>query len=130
MDNNRFLHCDYICTDTHSNMNDVRRLPDGRLFISFRDTTLQSPTKGDWVAWVGTFDDIIDRREGQYRIRLMKNHNGMDCAYPGVEVLPDGTIVTTTYGHWTEGDLPYIVSVRLKIEETDRMYRDGKHFAK
>ena len=32
MDNNRFLHCDYICTDTHSNMNDVRRLPDGRLF--------------------------------------------------------------------------------------------------
>ncbi len=32
MDNNRFLHCDYIYTDTHSNMNDVRRLPDGRLF--------------------------------------------------------------------------------------------------
>ena len=32
MDNNRFLHCDYIYTDTVSNMNDVRRLPDGRLF--------------------------------------------------------------------------------------------------
>ncbi|MBN1938264.1 MAG: exo-alpha-sialidase, partial [Candidatus Aminicenantes bacterium] len=31
--------------------------PDGRLFISFRDTTLESPTKGDWVAWVGTYDD-------------------------------------------------------------------------
>ena len=105
-------------------------LPDGRLFISFRDTTLESPTRGDWVAWVGTFDDIINGREGQYRIRLMKNRNGMDCSYPGVEVLPDGTIVTTTYGHWTEGELPYIVSVRLKIGETDRMYRDGKHFRK
>ena len=32
MDNNRFLRCEYLCTDTVSNMNDVRRLPDGRLF--------------------------------------------------------------------------------------------------
>ena len=32
--------------------------PDGRLFVSFRDTTHESPTKGDWVAWVGTWDDI------------------------------------------------------------------------
>ena len=26
---------------------------DGRLFISFRDTTHVSPTKGDWVGWGG-----------------------------------------------------------------------------
>ncbi|MCP3917638.1 MAG: exo-alpha-sialidase [bacterium] len=32
--------------------------PDGRLLVSFRDRTLESPTAGDWVAWVGTFDDI------------------------------------------------------------------------
>ena len=32
MDNNRFLHCDSLYTDTNTNMNDVRRLPDGRLF--------------------------------------------------------------------------------------------------
>lgn len=32
MDNNRFLHCSYVYTDTHANMNDVRRLKDGRLF--------------------------------------------------------------------------------------------------
>lgn len=93
--------------------------PDGRLFISFRDTTHESPTKGDWVAWVGTYEDISVGREGQYRVRLMDNHKGADCAYPGVEVLPDGTIVTTTYGHWTEGAFPYIVSVRLKLEELD-----------
>ncbi|MDG1890354.1 MAG: sialidase family protein [Verrucomicrobiota bacterium] len=93
--------------------------PDGRLFISFRDTTHQSPTKGDWVAWVGTYEDILHNREGQYRVRLMKNHKGADCAYPGVELLPDGTIVTTTYGHWTQGESPYIVSVRLKLSELD-----------
>ncbi|MDY0355526.1 MAG: sialidase family protein [Sedimentisphaerales bacterium] len=93
--------------------------PDGRLFITFRDTTHVSPTKGDWVGWVGAYDDIVAGREGQYRIRLMDNTKGADCAYPGLEILPDGTFVTTTYGHWTEGEPPYIVSVRLKLSELD-----------
>jgi len=95
--------------------------PDGRLFLSFRDTTHESPTKGDWVAWVGRYGDLVEGREGQYRIRLMKNHRAADCAYPGVEVLKDGTIVTTTYGHWAPGEQPYIVSVRLKLAEVDRL---------
>ncbi len=94
--------------------------PDGRLFISFRDTTLDSPTQGDWVAWVGTYDDIVHGREGQYRVRLMDNHHAWDCAYPGVVILPDGTIVTTTYGHWVKGEKPFIVSVRLRLDELDR----------
>ncbi|MBP1770219.1 MAG: BNR/Asp-box repeat protein, partial [Candidatus Aminicenantes bacterium] len=100
-----------------------RYAPDGRLFVSFRDMTHESPTKGDWVAWVGTFDDIVGGREGQYRVRLMDNTGGADCAYPGVEVLPDGTFVVTTYGRWTEGEEPYIVSVRLKLKELDELAR-------
>jgi len=96
--------------------------PDGRLFISFRDTTRESPTKGDWVAWVGTYEDIVEGREGQYRVRLMDNHKGADCAYPAVEILPDGTIVTTTYGHWEKDQPAYIVSVRLKLAELDKMH--------
>ena len=99
---------------------------DGRLFISFRDTTHDTPTKGDWVAWVGTYDDIVKGREGQYRVRLMDNKNRWDCAYPPVEVLPDDTIVTTTYGHWTKGESPYIVSVRLKLSELDAMAKEGE----
>ena len=98
-------------------------VPDGRLLVSFRDMTHESPTRGDWVAWVGTFDDIVKGREGQYRIRLMDNTKSADCAYPGVEVLPDGTFVVITYGHWTEGEQPYIMSVRLKLEELDRFTR-------
>jgi hypothetical protein len=93
--------------------------PDGRLFISFRDTTHESATKGDWVGWVGTYDDIVHGREGQYRVRLMDNHRGADCAYPAVEVLGDGVFVTTTYGHWIEGESPFIVSIRFRMAELD-----------
>jgi hypothetical protein len=93
--------------------------PDGRLFVTFRDTALDSPTRGDWVGWVGTYDDLVHGREGQYRVRLMDNHHRWDCAYPGVEVLPDGTFVVTSYGHWTPGEEPYIVSVRFTLEELD-----------
>ncbi|MBN2512908.1 MAG: exo-alpha-sialidase [Sedimentisphaerales bacterium] len=95
--------------------------PDGRLFISFRDTTLESPTQGDWVGWVGNYEDIVRGREGQYRLRLMDNKHGWDSTYPGVEVLQDGTFVATTYGHWTTGEQPYIMSVRFTLKELERM---------
>ncbi len=100
--------------------------PDGRLFISFRDTTLESPTQGDWVGWVGTYEDIVRGREGQYRVRLKDNHHGWDCGYPGVEVLPDGTFVVTTYGHWICDEEPFVVSVRFKLDELDAKVRESK----
>jgi hypothetical protein len=50
-----------------------------------------------------------------------------DCAYPGVEVLPDGTFVATSYGHWAEGEAPFVVSVRFTLAELDRkVAREGK----
>lgn len=101
----------------------ARYAPDGRLFITFRDTTLESPTKGDWVGWVGTYDDLVKNQPGQYRVRIMDNTKGADCAYPGLELLPDGTFVTTTYGHWDEGQAPYVVSVRFTLAELDRLVK-------
>lgn len=95
---------------------------DGRLFISFRSNAPKgkpTPYQGDWVAWVGRYEDLASGRPGQYHMRLMDNTKGADCAYPGVEVLPDDTIVATTYGHWTRGEPPYVVSVRLKLAELD-----------
>lgn len=97
----------------------LRYAPDGRLVITFRDTGRQSPTAGDWVLWVGTYDDLVNGRAGQYRARLMDNHHRWDCAYPGLELLPNGTFVATTYGYWTEGESPYIVSVHFNLNELD-----------
>ena len=109
-----------LCGDRHT----VRYTNDGRLFVSFRDNppqSIKSSSAGDWVAWVGTYDDLVLGKEGQYRVRLMQNHKGYDCAYPGVIVLDDGTIVTTTYGHWTQGEQPYIVTLRLNMKELDTL---------
>ena len=92
-------------------------LNDGRLFLSFRDTAPNSPTQGDWVAWVGTYDDIVKKSPGEFRIRIKDNKHSWDCAYPSVELLPNGEIVTTTYGHWDEGKSPYILSVRINIKD-------------
>ena len=101
----------------------ARYAPDGRLFVSFRDMADGSLTKGDWVGWVGTFGDLLAGGEGAYRVRFMDNRDAWDAAYPGVEVLGDGTFVVTTYGHWVEGEEPFVVSVRFTLEELDAMNR-------
>lgn len=114
-----------------------RYAPDGRLVVVFRDRTLAgrdaskgrdldklgagSPTEGDFVAWVGSYQDLRHGRPGQYRVRLLDNRHDWDCGYPGLEVLPDGTFVATTYGHWVAGEQPYIVSVRFTLAELDAM---------
>ena len=84
-----------------------------------------SEWEGDWVLWVGTYDDLVHGRDGQYKVRLMDNTKAWDCAYPGVEVLKDGTIVATTYGHWEKGKPAFIASVRLTLAELDAMAGKG-----
>ncbi len=97
-------------------------LPDGRLLISFRDTLPASPTWGDWVGWVGTFADIEAGREGEYRLRFKDNLEGADCAYPSLHVFPDGTLFAATYGHWIEGEVPYVLSFRFTMEDLDASF--------
>lgn len=97
---------------------------DGRLVVAFRDKAIDSPTRGHFVAWVGTYDDIKAGREGQYRIKLLHSHAGGDCGYPGMERLPDGTIVATTYIKYRPGnDKHSVVSTRFKLAETDALPR-------
>lgn len=100
--------------------------PDGRLLISFRHMDKGAASYGDWVAWIGRYGDLCSGEDGQYLVRLMDNTKDADCAYPGVEVLPDSTFVLTTYGHWIKGEQPFIVSVRMRISELDRMVSSEK----
>jgi hypothetical protein len=97
--------------------------PDGRLLVSFRHMDKRSPSDGDWVAWIGRYEDLVSGSEGQYLVRLMDNTYDSDCAYPGIEILPDGTFVLITYGHWTLDEQPYIMELRLRLAELDRIVR-------
>lgn len=129
----------------------IRFTADGRLLVVFRDispmsfrkelagiakernevnmskiateTGQGSPTEGDWVGWVGKWKDLVKGKPGQYRIRFKDNIHSWDCCYPGVELLPDGTFVVTTYGHWEKEREPYILSIRFKMEELDNKYK-------
>ncbi len=123
-------------------------LPDGRLIITFRSIE-RDPEKNKkfkekghehrdwysegWIAWVGTYDDLKNGREGQYRIKLAHTYlsyqdkpdivaNG-DCGYCGNVVLPDGTFVTSTYGIFTADEKrhTYIVSKRLRLDDVEKL---------
>lgn len=99
-------------------------IKDGRMVVAFRDQAIGSPTKGHFVAWVGSYDDLKQGRPGQYRVKLLHSHakNVGDCGYPGMELLPDGTIVATTYIKHAPGPEKHsVVSLRFKLEETDRL---------
>jgi hypothetical protein len=93
-------------------------LPDGRLMIVFRNASPLSKDKAGFIAWVGTYDDIKRGRPGQYRISLLKTSK--DGFYPGLHLLPDGTIVATTYTNFCQEDVGCsIVSVRFTMAEID-----------
>lgn len=97
-----------------------RYASDGRLVIPMRDTAPASPTRGHFVAWIGTYEDIASGRPGQYRIKLLHSHAGSDCGYPGLELLPDGSFVATTYIKYRPGpEKQSVVSVRFKLSEVD-----------
>lgn len=95
--------------------------PDGRLVVCFRDTGGGSPTRDHFVAWVGRYDDILAGRDGDYRVKLLHSHGGRDCGYPGLEALPGGDLVATTYIKLRPGnEKQSVVAVRFRLDDTDR----------
>ena len=101
-------------------------LPDGRYFIAFRNRHKGDPLYGQFMAWVGTWDDLVRGGKGQCRVHLLKHHgkpgrwpgNEIDTGYSGVELLPDGTIVCTTYTIAADdGRQSSVVSMRLNVKE-------------
>ena len=95
---------------------------DGRLVIAFRDMAPNSPTRGHFVAWVGSYEDIQKKKPGEYRLKLLHSYAGTDCGYPGMELLADGTIVATTYiKYWDDPRKHSVVSTRFNIRETDAL---------
>ncbi|MGI6495358.1 MAG: sialidase family protein [Kiritimatiellia bacterium] len=93
------------------------RLPDGRYLFCFRDMAPDSPTAGHFVAWVGTYDELLGDAPGDsFRIKLLHSWAGWDCGYPGVEALADGRILATTYVKYRDdARLQSVVAVRFGV---------------
>ncbi len=102
--------------------------PDGRLVVAMRDTlrNASSPSLGHFILWIGRYEDIIQGRDGQYRVKLLHSHAGGDCGYPSLQKTPDGTIIATTYIKYAAGpELQSVVSTRFRMEELDGLLAKG-----
>ena len=107
----------------------------GRLLISFReiklDTNLDGNTSdgdwmaGDWIGWVGTYEDLMNGNDGEYRIRLAKDYTNSakagDTGYAGNVVMSDGTFFLNSYGNFdtNTNNNTYIIGLRFKLGEID-----------
>lgn len=126
---------------------------DGRLVITFRSIergkkaqlyAKKTDRSRGWiseglVAWVGTYDDLKNGTEGQYRIKLAhvyadgqtkpQYYAGSDTGYCGNVVLEDDTVVITAYGKFSpdaktaDGKTlkTYICSKRINLKDTDAL---------
>ena len=135
---------------------------DGRLFITFRSIErdkkrvkkmkklggeLKWYSEG-WIAWVGTYDDLKNGREGQYRIKIAHTYldqqnepsivANADTGYCGNVVLKDGTIVTSSYGVFSTVEKEsgkyntdkgkqkrktFIVSKRIRLSDVEKLIK-------
>ena len=95
-----------------------------------RDVAKGSSTYGHYVAWVGRFEDILAGKPGDYRIKLVHNtlrktsdkpgQGNVDCGYSDLELLPDGTIIATTYLKYDEGPEKHsVMNTRFTLAEID-----------
>lgn len=130
--------------------------PDGRLVIVFRSINrdkakvqqyFEYTGNGNFISngpvmWVGTYDDLKNGTDGQYRIKLMHTYfdnqtepaeyANADTGYCGNTLMPDGTFVISTYGKFDtsktyvndDGKTVYktsIASKRINLNDIDRL---------
>ncbi|MBQ7099015.1 MAG: Ig-like domain-containing protein, partial [Oscillospiraceae bacterium] len=118
----------------------------GKLVITFREIWYDKNGDGaiasgdwicgDWGLWVGTYEDLMNLNDGEYCVTIdedfTQNTYSGDTGYAGFVVLPDGTFVMNSYGHWDEDfskswtggvttDLCYIRQARFKLEELENV---------
>lgn len=111
----------------------------GRLVICFREIILDYNEDGliedddwmagDWVAWVGTYEDLVNGQEGEFRILLGEDftpsRKSGDCGYAGNIVTKDGTFFLNSYGYFDDEEVkklgtdakPYVIGVRFKLKD-------------
>lgn len=98
-----------------------------RLVVTFReiqyDIDYQGKLKnwkaGEWLAWVGSYEQLMNLDNGDYNIELAKDYapspKSGDTGYAGNIALPDGTFVQISYGHWNQAESSKWVGVERGV---------------
>ncbi len=140
--------------EVNANLNGERHkaeyTADGRLVISFRSIVRDKNTVNEYdkgkkfisfgpMVWVGTYEDLKEGNDGQYLIKLahtyiqgqseVELHANSDTGYCGNVVLPDDTVVISTYGCFdaekkTSDGSQYktsIASKRFKLSDIEKL---------
>ncbi|NCC55558.1 MAG: LPXTG cell wall anchor domain-containing protein [Erysipelotrichia bacterium] len=91
-------------------------------------------TCGEWIAWVGTYEDLMEQNDGEYTFIIANDYSNNaksgDTGYAGVVVLEDGTFIMNSYGHWDKefsqswpngvtSDLCYIKQAKFKLGDIE-----------
>lgn len=87
---------------------------------------------GDWLAWVGTYEDFQNNQPGVCQLLLSKDWTPTvkagDTGYAGIVELSNDKILTISYGHWDQkfsknwqggvtSDLCYIRQARFNLKD-------------
>ena len=97
----------------------ARYLPDGRILAVFRNVAPDAAGFGHFCGWVGRWEDLKNGTPGELQLKLLHHAPAepkfqFDCGYPGLELLPDGTVVAVTYLHRRVEDAGNsVVSMRI-----------------
>lgn len=103
----------------HGDRHSAKYLQDGRIIAAFRCVSSCS-----FDFWIGSWEDLKRHQPGQLTGTLLRQRGTVgkppsaDIGYPGLEVLPDGTVLAMTYLRYRESDAGNsVVAVRFHPRE-------------
>lgn len=107
-----------------------------QLVITFREIFMSKSKKswsaGNWVAWTGSFDQLMNNKSGDCKITIAEDFTQSpkagDTGYAGIVADSKGNLILHSYGHfdkefskyWTgpvTKDLSYIIQAAFKLED-------------
>lgn len=102
-----------LAGERHKAMYDPSDPTGQRMIVTFREIQYDKNNNnqfdgdwmaGDWIGWVGTYDQLMNLEDGMYRVLLCEdwaaNAKSGDTGYTGIVAQPDGTFIMDSYGHW------------------------------
>lgn len=136
---NTWSRPNYLSEDLHGERHKAVYDPkSGRLVVTFREIFMWKEkeevnwTAGNWAAWVGSFDQLMNGGPGDCKLILAEDFTQSpksgDTGYAGIVADSDGKFILHSYGHFDKEfsenwsgpvteDLSYIIQATFKLDD-------------